>query len=117
MSTLWRDIRIGLRGLRRRPGFTTVAVLTLALGIAATTAIFSVVYATFLAPPPLRDADRLVMVWSYYDGQRAPTSPADFVQCRQQASTVFDDLNAWRGRPVNVATRERPEFVEAAPAT
>ena len=52
MTTILRDARFGLRLLRRHPGFTTVAVLTLALGIAATTAIFSVVYGLFLAPLP-----------------------------------------------------------------
>ncbi|HEX2312029.1 MAG TPA: hypothetical protein VHH91_15050, partial [Vicinamibacterales bacterium] len=64
MGNFVRDARIGFRLLKNAPGFTAVAVLTLALGIAANTAIFSVIYATYLAPLPLRDPDRLVMVWS-----------------------------------------------------
>jgi putative ABC transport system permease protein len=115
MGNLWRDVRIGGRVLLRNPGFTAVAVLTLALGIAANTAIFSVVYATFLAPLPYRDADRLVRVWSHSRGQRGITSPADFLEWKQQASAVFDDLQAYNAWPrsFNVATRERPEHVAA----
>ena len=60
MTMLFREARFGFRLLRRNPSFTTVAVMTLALGIAATTAIFSVVYGTFFAPLPYRQADRLV---------------------------------------------------------
>jgi putative ABC transport system permease protein len=117
MANLWRDARLGLRALRRHPGFTSVAVLTLALGIAANAAIFSVVYATFIAPLPYREADRLVMVWSYYREERGPTSAADFAEWRRQSAAVFEDLNAFGWRSVNVATRHRPEHLEAGPVT
>jgi putative ABC transport system permease protein len=63
MSDLTQDVRYGIQTLRRAPGFTTVAVLTLALGIGATTAIFSVVNAVVLRPLPYPDAERLTMVW------------------------------------------------------
>ena len=59
---LLHDVRFGMRLLLKHPGFTAVAVTTLALGIAATTAIFSVIYGTYLAPLPYRDADRLVTI-------------------------------------------------------
>jgi len=116
MTTLLRDARFGIRLLRRTPGFTAVAVLTLALGIAATTAIFSVVYGTFFAPLPYRQADRLVMVWEQQRGERRSVSPGNYVEWKRRA-TAFSDINAWGGGPVNIATAERPERVIAGRAT
>lgn len=116
MFTLWRDAQMGARVLRRNPGFAGAAAVTFALGIAATTAIFSVVYATFLAPLPYREADRLVVVWSKTAGERTPTTPADFMAWRSE-TTAFEALNASTVRAVNVATPARPELVQASPVT
>ncbi len=116
VTNLLRDVRFGFRLLHKKPGFTAVAVLTLALGIAANTAIFSLVYATFLAPLPYRDPDRLVMVFSRLDGNRHLADAGDFVQWKRRA-TVFEDLNAWTLRSVNLATGDRPEHVEAVLVT
>jgi len=63
MDTLLKDLRYGLRSLWRQPAFTTVAVLTLALGIGANTSIFSVINALILTPPSLVDPDRVVAIW------------------------------------------------------
>src|SRR6476620_7397312 len=63
MSTLFQDLRYGVRVLWRNPGFTVIAVFTLALGISATTAIFSVVYGVLLRPLPFNHPEQLVQVW------------------------------------------------------
>jgi putative ABC transport system permease protein len=82
-----------VRLLRRKPAFTTVAVLTLALRIAANSAIFSVICATYLAPLPYRGADRRVMVWSKFKDSREMVAPGDFVE--------------WNAAPPS-STRSRP---------
>ncbi len=105
-----------MRLLRRKPAFTTVAVLTLALGIAANSAIFSVIYATYLAPLPYRGADRRVMVWSKFKDSREMVAPGDFVEWKRRA-TVFDALEAWTGTQVNLATAGQPEQIGAGPGT
>jgi putative ABC transport system permease protein len=70
MANLADDIRYAIRVLLKRPGFSAVAVLTLALGIGATTAIFTVVHAVLLRPLPFRDADRLSIRWWRCDTSR-----------------------------------------------
>src|SRR5882724_6321687 len=97
MDTLLQDIRFGWRLLRRTPGFTISAVLALALGIGATTAIFSVLDRVVLQPLPYPDPDRLAMVWEANDGKGLPherLSPVNFVDYRG-LSQVFEDAAAW----------------------
>lgn len=88
MKMLLNDLRFGLRSLRKRPGFTLVAVITLALGIGATTAIFSVVNGLLVRPLPYRDDQRLVMLGqsnSKLGVAREGVSPANFLDWRDQA--------------------------------
>jgi putative ABC transport system permease protein len=93
MDRLLQDIRYALRTLRKSPGFTTVALLTLALGIGATTAIFTVVNTVLLRPLPFPDAERLVVVWerSPHGEERNVVSPANFAGWREQ-SQAFEEL-------------------------
>jgi putative ABC transport system permease protein len=116
MRTVLRDARFGLRLLRRSPVTTFIAILALALGISANTAIFSVVYATLLAPLPYPEPDQLVMVWSRIRDNRNSTSAGDYLDWKGQ-STAFQSLNAWTGRAVNLASSERPEQVPATVTT
>src|SRR5687767_14215779 len=88
MDTLFRDIRYGLRGLLKRPGFTAIALVALALGIGANTAIFSLVNEVVLRPLPYPEPDRLVWVWGNFPGgNRASVSPPDYLDFRSQNKT------------------------------
>jgi len=107
-----RDIRFGSRLLRKSPGFAVVSLVALALGIGATTAIFSLLYSVLLAPLPYPDSDRLVMVWTHRKGERINTSTDDY-QDWQRQSTVFQSLGAWTGAGFTIATENWTEEVQA----
>lgn len=116
LETVWRDVCFGFRMLRKNPGFTVVAVLTLALGIGSNTAIFTVAYETLLAPLPYPRPSQLVDVWSKVQGHRNPVSAGDFTDWKRQ-STAFADLNAWSEGDFNIATPDRPEDIIGIYAT
>ncbi len=97
MDALRHDLRYALRTLRANPGFTLVAILSLALGIGANTAIFSIYTSIFRRGLPVADPDRLVEVYTFEPGsdiglEFAPSSYADFVDLREQSSDVFADV-------------------------
>ena len=113
LETLWQDIRFGARMLRRNPGFTAVAIITLALGIGANTAIFSVVYAVLLRPLPYKDPGRLVTVWTTEEHRTGyfPASGPDYVDWKSQ-NHVFEDLAAGTGTAGNLSGAGEPLHVE-----
>jgi hypothetical protein len=99
LEQLWQDIRLALRLLRKNPGFTAVALLTLALGIGANTAIFSVVYAVLLRPLPFKDPGRLVMVWATWAKRgenHIYVSGPDFADWKEQCKTLEHMTAMWR---------------------
>jgi len=110
---MYNDLRYAFRQLIKSPGFTAAAVLTLALGIGATTAIFSVVYAVLLRPLPYREPERLVQLYETglrSGGSRDWVSFANFLDWKRQ-NQVFDDVAAYRYWPSTVASEGTPEAV------
>lgn len=116
MTELWRDVRYGLRLLWKSPGFTAVSLLALALGIGATTAIFSLLYSVLLAPLPYVDSDRVMMLWSMQKGERSGTSPSDYLDWQKQ-NTVFESINGWTGDSFTITTPDWTEQVQASKVT
>jgi putative ABC transport system permease protein len=113
------DLRYGLRALRRNPGFTLGAILVLALGIGANTAIFSIVNAAMLRPLPYDDASRLMQVWHVPPAKSFPgltlfsVSPANYLDWKAQ-STSFESMSIYGGRSLTFGGTDHPEVVPAA---
>ena len=108
MSVLWSDLRFAVRGLRRAPVFSAAAIAALALGIGPNTAIFSVVYATLLAPLPFAEPHQLVMVWSKTpSGDRSSVSVADYLAWKESAPS-FQYLEPFSPRLFNLSTIDEP---------
>jgi putative ABC transport system permease protein len=109
MEAMLHDLRFGIRGLLKSPGFTAIAVITLALGIGANWAIFGLVRAILIRPLPFQDPDRLVWVWDVQpQPKRAPVSYPEFVDGRS-TDEVFELMSAGRGVNFNVKGPSDPE--------
>ena len=102
--------------LRKNPGFTAAVVATLMLGIGATTAIYTVVYAILIAPLPYPHAEQLVIVWSKFSGHNNVLSAGDFLDWKQQSKS-FQQLAAWTDNSFNLSTQDQPEQVDGRLAT
>ncbi len=118
METLLNDIRYAFRSLLKRPGFLVLAVITLALGIGANTAIFSVVNATLLRPLPFKDPERVVMVWGFLPkmaltADQLPGSSGNFVSLREQNQT-FENLSAFRSWSWQLTGGGEPELLHGS---
>jgi putative ABC transport system permease protein len=119
MKTLLRDLGYSLRLLARSPGFTAVAILSLALGIGANTAIFSLVKTVLLSPLPYREPDRLVSVYSRFPQMGFDhfwLSPPEYLELRERARSL-GELGAYTVRPLNFTSGDLPLRVDAAYAT
>ncbi|HZR23408.1 MAG TPA: ABC transporter permease [Vicinamibacterales bacterium] len=119
---MFKDVLFAARGLRKHPGFSAIAILTIALGIGACTAIFSVVHAVLLRPLPYADGSRLAVVWGELRARHVndwPFSSPDYRDVRQHSKDVFEDvagLSAAGRAPIS-ANEEEPEQILVAAAT
>jgi putative ABC transport system permease protein len=111
-----RNLRYGVRGLRKSPGLTAAVIGTLMLGIGATTAIYTVVYAVLLAPLPYPHPEQLVMVWSRINGGRNVMSAGDFLDWQEQNKS-FQQLAAFTGSSFNLSTQGQPEQLDGMRST
>ena len=119
METFWQDLRYAARMLRKNPGFTAVAVITLALGIGANTAIFSVVNAVLLRPLPFREPDQLVRVYSEFPTMQLKKfwlSPPELLDIQKEAKS-WESIGAWAPGGLNVGTDSEPLRVTSAAIT
>ena len=120
MDTLLQDIRYGIRSMLKRPAFTVVALVALALGIGANTAIFSLVNAVLLQPLPFAEPDRLVWVWGNIrnGGNRASVAPLDYLDYRKENKT-FEEFAATFSIPLalNLTGSGEPERLSASGVT
>jgi putative ABC transport system permease protein len=119
LESLWQDCRYGARSLRRSPVFTVAALFTLALGIGANTAIFSVVEAILLRELPYRNADRVVLVWENNRLRGKPhnvINPGNFLDWREQSGS-FDEMAAFVDQRYNLTGGGEPEEIPAQATT
>lgn len=116
-SDLWRDLRYAARVLKRQPGFAASAILTLALGIGANTAVFSVIQHVLLAPLPYTEPDRVGVIWSKWTGyDKTWVSDAEVEDYRTR-TTVFDGVGAWSVGQANLNGDGEPARVGGAAVT
>jgi predicted permease len=117
MNTIWQDLRYGVRMLLKNPSFTLIAVLTLALGIGANTAIFSVVNSALLRPLPYPDSEQLMTIWEDHRARNGPvnewTSPPGFEDWRDQAKS-FDHVVALQDWGPTLTGQGEPERLSGA---
>src|SRR6266851_4326175 len=114
MRQVLQDFRYALRTLRRSSGLTLVIVLSLAIGIGANSAIFSVVNALLLRPLPYPDPDRLAILWLRSPGINIPQdwpSPGQYIDIQNQNHS-FDEMSISRGNSFNLTGLNQPELVE-----
>jgi predicted permease len=118
LEGLWRDMRYGLRTLRRSPSFSATAILVMALGIGASTSLFTIVRSVLLKPLPFRDPDKLVMLYEHFRQSEYSynvVAPAVFHDWREKTHG-FQDMAAWRwwAGAITSDSGELPEYIAGA---
>jgi MacB-like periplasmic core domain len=113
LETLWQDVHYGARMLRKNPGFTMTALLTLALGIGVNTAVFSLAEAFLVRPLALPTLHRLAAITT---GQKSPVAAADYFDGKTQGQS-FEQIAAYRTSDMNVTGYDEPERVYGAAVT
>ena len=116
MQNLLRNLRFSTRMLLKNPGLTLTILLTLALGVGANTAIFTVDYATLLEPLPYPHPEQLMVVWSKIQTYHNGISAGDYTDWKRE-NTSFQDLNAWTGGDFNLSTKDQPEQIDGRQVT
>ena len=119
MRDAWQDLRYSIRSLARTPGFALLAVLTLALGIGANSAIFSVINGVILKPLGYPQSGQLVMITSQFPGlgfDKFWVSPPEYFELRERAKS-FGEIGAYRSNAVNLSEGDTPERINAVNAT
>ncbi|MCI0339296.1 MAG: ABC transporter permease [Acidobacteria bacterium] len=117
METLWQDLKYGIRTILKKPAFTIVAIFTLAMGIGANTAIFSVINAVFLKPLPYKDADKLVVIWEkLIRVDQVELSPDGFFAYKTR-SRAFEQIAAGERMNFNLTGDDEPVRLEAYAVT
>jgi len=119
MEPLGKDIQYGFRNLVKRPSYTAIALITLALGIGANSAIFSVVNSVLLCPLAYRDSDRLVMIWGNFSKlniERLTAKAAEYEDYRTQ-NQIFDQVAAFNNQSLNLTSVDQAERIVGARVT
>jgi putative ABC transport system permease protein len=116
METLVQDLRLGFRRLANAPGFAAIALLTLALGVGANTAIFTVVNGVLFRPLPFPEPDNLVGLYHVGDGETTTMSPPNFLDVRERTRTL-SDATAFHGDNLNLTGRGDPVQLEVTRVT
>jgi putative ABC transport system permease protein len=113
METHFQNMRYALRNLVKRPVFSLIIIITLALGIGANTAIFSVVDAVLLRPMPYRDSEKLVVLWARNDNQNVTQAPVSYpnIVDLKDSNHVFEHLSVVRGESFSLTDRDEPERI------
>jgi len=119
LETIWQDLRFGLRVLRKNPGFTAVAALTLALGIGGTVVVFSLLDAVLLRPLPYPQVERLFRVFPLEGKRKAAMEASSYPDFRdwQRQSRTFEALTAYQEQPLNLTGSTEPERLDGSAIT